>query len=272
MLKLDGGPRPIDDQWAAHECLVVVRAANGSPDQRSATTTRIVPVPAASGSRSLSLATTPSALPFNELGSSAGYPNRPRTSLASLRPYRRHRARMLNRASAVARAFLAIFASRADLLLENLALRQQLAVLQRKHPRPRLRGTGAGHRGATRNAPAQRPRSGLSFAGSPPRIRPEARRASTARSRSSALRSPSAPSRAPCPDLLDHGIVLDERHLQRLLAGLASYYLNDRTHLSLEKDAPAMRIVEAKPDPDAEVIALPRLGGLHHRYAWRRAA
>jgi hypothetical protein len=37
---------------------------------------------------------------------------------------------MLNRALAVARILLAIFASRADLRLENLALRQQLAVLR----------------------------------------------------------------------------------------------------------------------------------------------
>ncbi len=46
---------------------------------------------------------------------------------------------MLSHALAVARAFLAIFACRADLILENLALRQQVAVLQRKQPRPRLR-------------------------------------------------------------------------------------------------------------------------------------
>jgi hypothetical protein len=48
---------------------------------------------------------------------------------------------MLNRALAVARAALAIFARRADLILENLALRQQLAVLQRRHPRPRRRAS-----------------------------------------------------------------------------------------------------------------------------------
>ncbi len=92
----------------------------------------------------LCLARTPSALPFNELRSCAGYPNRRRASLVALRPYRSHRPRMLNRALAVARAFLTIFASRTDLVLENLALRQQLAVLQRKHPRPwslRVRST-----------------------------------------------------------------------------------------------------------------------------------
>jgi hypothetical protein len=31
-----------------------------------------------------------------------------------------------------------LFCSRQSLVLENLALRQQLSVLQRRHPRPRL--------------------------------------------------------------------------------------------------------------------------------------
>jgi hypothetical protein len=33
-----------------------------------------------------------------------------------------------------------------------------------------------------------------------------------------------------------------------------------------------VRVVEPKPHPAAAVIALPRLDGLQHRYAWRRAA
>src|ERR1035437_2456576 len=35
-------------------------------------------------------------------------------------------------------AILRIFRNRQDLLLENLALRQQLVVLKRRHPKPRL--------------------------------------------------------------------------------------------------------------------------------------
>jgi hypothetical protein len=34
-----------------------------------------------------------------------------------------------------------ISASRADMILENLALRPQIAVLPRRHPRPRLRAS-----------------------------------------------------------------------------------------------------------------------------------
>ena len=73
-------------------------------------------------------------------------------------------------------------------------------------------------------------------------------------------------------DLLDHVIILNERHPQRLLACFAPYDLDDRTHLSLKEDASAMRAVESKPHPAAEIIGLPRLGGLHHRYACCRAA
>ena len=38
-----------------------------------------------------------------------------------------------------ARALVEFFKSRASLVAENLCLRQQLLVLQRRHPRPRLR-------------------------------------------------------------------------------------------------------------------------------------
>jgi len=45
---------------------------------------------------------------------------------------------------------------------------------------------------------------------------------------------------------------------------LAVYYAGDRTHLSLDKDAPDGRPVEAQ---TGTVVELPRVGGLHHRYA-----
>ena len=73
-------------------------------------------------------------------------------------------------------------------------------------------------------------------------------------------------------DLLDHVIVLNERHLHRLLAELVAYYHDDRTHLGLAKATPAMRTASAKQTGDSEVVAIPRIGGLHHRYEWRQAA
>jgi hypothetical protein len=46
-------------------------------------------------------------------------------------------------------------------------------------------------------------------------------------------------------------------------------YQRSRTHLSLEKDSPVPRSIQS---PElGRVVALPQLGGLHHRYE-RRAA
>jgi transposase InsO family protein len=74
-------------------------------------------------------------------------------------------------------------------------------------------------------------------------------------------------------EILDHVIALNEEHLRRLMCDYIRYHHEDRIHDSLEKDAPNRRPVEPKPATDATVISLPRLGGgLHHRYAWRRAA
>ncbi len=70
-------------------------------------------------------------------------------------------------------------------------------------------------------------------------------------------------------DFLNHVIVLGEGHLRRQLHRYLSYYHGARTHLSLAKDAPEPRSVEA---PElGGVVALSQVGGLHHRYA-RRAA
>jgi putative transposase len=71
-------------------------------------------------------------------------------------------------------------------------------------------------------------------------------------------------------ELLDHVIVLNEAHLERLLRRfVADYYHPCRTHLSLEKDSPEPRPIE--PPELGEVVELPLVGGLHHRYT-RRAA
>ncbi|MEO8876401.1 MAG: integrase core domain-containing protein [Polyangiaceae bacterium] len=66
-------------------------------------------------------------------------------------------------------------------------------------------------------------------------------------------------------ELLDHVIVLGERHLLRLIRDYLAYYNADRPHMSLDGDAPSGRAIE--PRELGTVIALPRVGGLHHRYA-----
>ena len=68
-------------------------------------------------------------------------------------------------------------------------------------------------------------------------------------------------------DLLDHVIVLHERHLKRLMAEYVRYYHEDRTHLGLAKDTPAGRLSADHPAMGSAIRSFPRLGGLHHRYA-----
>jgi putative transposase len=70
-------------------------------------------------------------------------------------------------------------------------------------------------------------------------------------------------------ECLDHFIILNEPHLKAVLAEYLEYYHGARTHLALERDCPVPRPVE-KVDL-GEVVAMPMVGGLHHRYT-RRAA
>ena len=70
-------------------------------------------------------------------------------------------------------------------------------------------------------------------------------------------------------ECLDHVIVLGEKHLRCILHSYFAYYHRSRTHLSLAKDAPDERPIQ--PPESGEVIQLPQVGGLHHRYE-RRAA
>jgi transposase InsO family protein len=72
-------------------------------------------------------------------------------------------------------------------------------------------------------------------------------------------------------ELLDHVIVLGEKHLRRLLGEYVNYYNVERVHTAL-RDSPDGRPTEKRPSPSAKPVALPRMGGLHHRYAWCKAA
>ena len=63
-------------------------------------------------------------------------------------------------------------------------------------------------------------------------------------------------------ECLDHVIVFGERHLRTLLHNYQSYYNECRTHLSLDKDAPIARAVQA----NGRIAASPVLGGLHYQY------
>ena len=62
----------------------------------------------------------------------------------------------------------------------------------------------------------------------------------------------------------DHLIILNEKHLRRILQEYVHYYNQSRPHLSLERNAPIPRNVE--PSVPGAVVAVPQVGGLHHRY------
>ncbi len=70
-------------------------------------------------------------------------------------------------------------------------------------------------------------------------------------------------------ELLDHVIVLNERHLKRLLTSYLDYYHPWRTHRSSAGDAPDYRPV--RPATPGRVIEFPVVQGLHHYYLAKAA-
>jgi transposase InsO family protein len=63
-------------------------------------------------------------------------------------------------------------------------------------------------------------------------------------------------------DCLNHFVILNARHLKRALAWYFGYYHESRTHLGLDKQCPLPRQVSGT----GKIIAIPQVGGLHHRY------
>ena len=65
-------------------------------------------------------------------------------------------------------------------------------------------------------------------------------------------------------ECLDHIVVFNERHLRRILLWYVDYYHRTRTHLALDKDCPDSRPI--MPRRIGKVVAIRKVGGLHHRY------
>jgi putative transposase len=65
-------------------------------------------------------------------------------------------------------------------------------------------------------------------------------------------------------DCLDHVIVLNARHLKRILTCYSYYYHRWRTPLSLGMDSPESPSVQ--PPAIGKVVQFPETGGLHHHY------
>ena len=65
-------------------------------------------------------------------------------------------------------------------------------------------------------------------------------------------------------ECLDHLVIFNERHLRRVFTSYLDYYHRTRTHLSLDKDCPEQRPIQAP--KVGKIIAIPQVGGMHHRY------
>jgi putative transposase len=69
-------------------------------------------------------------------------------------------------------------------------------------------------------------------------------------------------------ECLDHFLILNETHLYRLLRAYVAYYNTTRpTPIARQQQSPTP---SHRPLPDGWIIAIPQVGGLHHRY--QRAA
>jgi len=65
-------------------------------------------------------------------------------------------------------------------------------------------------------------------------------------------------------ECLDHVVVLNERHLRRILSSYFDYSHRYRVHQSLAMDCPAPRDVHS--DDRGRVVEIGHFGGLHHHY------
>ncbi|MGA9722997.1 MAG: integrase core domain-containing protein [Candidatus Binatus sp.] len=65
-------------------------------------------------------------------------------------------------------------------------------------------------------------------------------------------------------ECLDHIVIFNQRHLRHVLSSYVDYYQRTRMHLSLDKDCPQSRPVQH--GSVGRVVAIPKVGGLHHRY------
>ena len=65
-------------------------------------------------------------------------------------------------------------------------------------------------------------------------------------------------------ECLDHVIAVSVAGVRRVLTAYVTYYMRSRTHLGLGKDTPSPRPVT--PLSTGRIVAIPEVGGLHHRY------
>jgi hypothetical protein len=180
--------------------------------------------------------------------------------------------------------FKATLSGQCNLALENLALRQQLAILKRTQKRPaiitkdRLFWVWLSRIWSEWRVPLLIVKPDTVIGWHRKGFRLLWTRLLAGMRIEEVMTAPHSPWQSPYVErligsirreCLDHVIVLGENHLRRILRSYIAYYHRSRTHLSLCKDAPEPR---AKQAPECgPVIEIAEVGGLHHRDE-RRAA
>jgi len=70
-------------------------------------------------------------------------------------------------------------------------------------------------------------------------------------------------------ELLNRVVVLNQKHLRRLVKEYVKHYNENRCHLAVGRDSPKDRAISRKESELAKLIAIPKLGGLVHKYEWK---
>jgi transposase InsO family protein len=175
---------------------------------------------------------------------------------------------MVRRLRILVGTFRSTVRTRRELALENLALRQQLAVWKARRPRPRVTEMdrtarqlieACGQEDSPRYLIRDRDQvygERLSRQAGMLDIRETVIAARSPWQNAYAERVIGSIRR----ECLDHVVVVGERHLLGILSKYVDYYNETRTHLSLAKDAPEWRSVQ--PPSQGRVVEVPRVGGV----------
>jgi len=67
-------------------------------------------------------------------------------------------------------------------------------------------------------------------------------------------------------ELLDHVIVLNQRHIERMLREFIDYYHTDRPHQGIAGETAIRQEKSPSISGPSKIVSIPVLGGLHHRY------
>jgi transposase InsO family protein len=172
---------------------------------------------------------------------------------------------LINLTTALLRSSLAFFRNHNEQAIVELGLRQQLATYAQRRPKPKL-------------TPLDRAFWVVLF-----RLWSRWKEALGTAPRRTAYMSPWQNGVAErCVgsrkrEIIDHVIEFNEDHLRQLLCDYVAYYDAVRVHTVIPEGRMRSirverRAIEARPSPDAKVVGLPRIGGLHHRYVWQEAA